>query len=830
MLALGVIIGKFDAMRQSWAPHALDADRTVAKIMFCRYKTPENPEVPPHRGGQNEVTFNPSDDQSYPAPISRPLTSIEAKHKDSNGSNPASPPQCASVSYKEYAFIDSAQLLTLSSEDTVILDGKGCLDLPDHNATDEFVKHYFKRIHPLVPVLDEAKFWRSYLDTNTGSKVSLFVFQSMLFASCPLVCLSILRRCGFSDRRDAREKLYNRAKLLFDLGTEKGCYANAQGAVLLTHYTSAEDPRAGSQWLARAIENTIRIDARPSVWPERVEESLKRRLWWSILLRDRSICIGLRRRPQITSSTFFGRNNLPSIKDFEEELHNSLVYDFETKQSLLVAFRRQCELAALLTNLSSLIFDTSQTRKPFLSFIEFQRLMSNIKTIKRSLSNWEESVQSVPPRGRTQESDDATATLIHLTIMYYQFVRSVPPYCGRPNFQFSHIQRRPAQYAALVLEQNLFYAEDTYNDSVQDISNDLREAIAGLTIVMEYFSVDNDADSLPLSVLGYVSMPLVLAAIDLKLSPTREEMKSRQNRLDSLGLIIRRCESLYDVTDFVAVGTNSILQLAYATTQHLFLGGGTSQGLWNRTATKEPSPQKHSHPISRSAKPRQPQSWQDAFVRCPRAYLLISTTVDYSLSFGRLPSAHDLPELVRDLQAVGGISGLPWTIDNCPSIGEISSAHQANPPEHFSRLRFISAVKTTRTSETVPIESEAKTRQGRETKQNHYISFPGSVPARHAELPQESYVDHLAQCDPHGMNLDYMEFGDFSRCSGTKAKSQFPVMEIPRHEFQQMGVLNWSGDVQAASDELNPRPPTSPVGLLLFDTLFHEAFEGNWAI
>jgi hypothetical protein len=149
--------------------------------MCCRYKTPENPEVPPHRGGQNQVIFSPSNDQSYSAPISRPLTSIEIQHKDPNGSSPAS-----SVSYKECAFIDSAQLLTLSSEDTVILDGKGCLDLPDHNETYEFVKHYFKRIHPLVPVLDEAKFWRSYLDTNTGRKVSLFVFQSMLFASCPV--------------------------------------------------------------------------------------------------------------------------------------------------------------------------------------------------------------------------------------------------------------------------------------------------------------------------------------------------------------------------------------------------------------------------------------------------------------------------------------------------------------------------------------------------------------------------------------------------------------------------------------------------------------------
>jgi hypothetical protein len=89
-----------------------------------------------------------------------------------------------SASYKDYAFIDSNQLLSLSSEDTMILDFKGCLGLPDQNATEEFMKQYFKRIHPLVPVLDEAEFWRSYLDPNTGRKVSLFVFQSMLFASC----------------------------------------------------------------------------------------------------------------------------------------------------------------------------------------------------------------------------------------------------------------------------------------------------------------------------------------------------------------------------------------------------------------------------------------------------------------------------------------------------------------------------------------------------------------------------------------------------------------------------------------------------------------------
>ncbi|OQD82458.1 hypothetical protein PENANT_c021G09700 [Penicillium antarcticum] len=508
------------------------------------YKTPDHPEVPTTREGQSEVIFSPLDDQSFPAPTRRRQPSIETQHDDFNRFSYTSPSQCSNFSHKEYNFIDIDQLLSLSPENTAILDCKGCLSLPDQNAMDEFVQHYFRRIHPLVPVLDEAEFWRSYVNPGTGRKVSLFVFQSMLFASCPLVCLTTLRRCGFRSRRDARKKLYNRAKLLFEMAAEKTCHANAQGAVLLSHYTSAEVPRAGSLWLTRAIENTIRINARPSLRPENVDESLKKRLWWSILLRDRSICIGLRRRPQITSSAFFGSKDLPKTEDFEEEMQNSRVYDYGTKQSLFMAFRQQCELAALLTDLSSLVFDTSQTRKPSLSFIDFQNLMSTIRTIKQSLSTWEESVHSAIPQSLTPESDDATATLIYLTVMYYHAARV-----------------DLAQYAALVLEENQFYAKDIYTNWIQDISNDLSEAIAGLTIVMEYFSVNNDADSLPLSVetsanktsrLGYVGMPLVLAAIDLKLSPSREALKLRQKRLESVGLIIRHSETLYDVTDCVA--------------------------------------------------------------------------------------------------------------------------------------------------------------------------------------------------------------------------------------------------------------------------------------
>ena len=74
-----------------------------------------------------------------------------------------------------------------------------------------------------------------------------------------------------------------------------------------------------------------------------------------------------------------------------------------------------------------------------------------------------------------------------------------------------------------------------------------------------------------MSSLAYAGIPLILSAIDLKLSPSYSEMLVRRNRLDAFAQIIQRSRNLYEVTDVVAAGTNQILQLAYAITKKLFL-------------------------------------------------------------------------------------------------------------------------------------------------------------------------------------------------------------------------------------------------------------------
>lgn len=71
--------------------------------------------------------------------------------------------------------------------------------------------------------------------------------------------------------------------------------------------------------------------------------------------------------------------------------------------------------------------------------------------------------------------------------------------------------------------------------------------------------------------LAFAGIPLVLAAIDLKLSPSHMEMVARRHRLDSFAQMVQRFQDLYEVADVVVAGTNHLLQLAYAITKNLFL-------------------------------------------------------------------------------------------------------------------------------------------------------------------------------------------------------------------------------------------------------------------
>lgn len=187
---------------------------------------------------------------------------------------------------------------------------------------------------------------------------------------------------------------------------------------MLTHQTSAEEPQAGSIWLMKAIENARMIDAQPCFLVENVKKPLKKRLWWSILLRDRSLCIGLRRRPQVYGDYWEWMEE----DDFKEEIQNSQVYDESTKRQLFYVFQEQCRLGVLLSDLVSLIFVPRTTPSCFLSEAEFEGLLSTIERINRSLTDWEIKTPFLPPKPtESTDLDDPVAIFTNLTFMYLQY-------------------------------------------------------------------------------------------------------------------------------------------------------------------------------------------------------------------------------------------------------------------------------------------------------------------------------------------------------------------------------------------------------------------------
>lgn len=97
-------------------------------------------------------------------------------------------------------FLALDRVSSLPMDDVHVLVTNGSLDIPPKYLVDVFLGKYFLVIHPSLPILNEVQFWNTYLQANESidpsQKVSLFVFQAMLLASCSVChCKTVSRDC-----------------------------------------------------------------------------------------------------------------------------------------------------------------------------------------------------------------------------------------------------------------------------------------------------------------------------------------------------------------------------------------------------------------------------------------------------------------------------------------------------------------------------------------------------------------------------------------------------------------------------------------------------------
>lgn len=161
--------------------------------------------------------------------------------------------------------------------------------------------------------------------------------------------------------------------------------------------------------------------------------------------------------------------------------------------------------------------------------------------------------------------------------------------------------------------------------------------------------------------LALMAWPLAIAAIDVNLARTHEEIVQRTEKMSCLGEIYKHFTSVADVTSFVTTGAKQILHLANMTVHQLLL----------RDQALSPTPISHcqnpaDRPYEFTDDPMGNRNhtlvdWVEVFNHYPEVYLLISKSTDYALSWGRLPDYDKIPGCLLQSEGLGYMNlRLPW--------------------------------------------------------------------------------------------------------------------------------------------------------------------------
>lgn len=181
-------------------------------------------------------------------------------------------------------------------------------------------------------------------------------------------------------------------KCIFQSGTEEDHLAQAQGAVLLSHYFCAATPFTGSSWLNTAIQNTILMrqkSEKSSMRASGQEDKNLRRLWWCVYLRDRLLPLGLRRPILITPSSYDMIIKSDAASILVEEVDKPSVYSASINRALIRLFQLQMLLADALTAVLSLVYPPYPCNVLQSSCGSLQVTSARIRQAETALTEWQ---------------------------------------------------------------------------------------------------------------------------------------------------------------------------------------------------------------------------------------------------------------------------------------------------------------------------------------------------------------------------------------------------------------------------------------------------------
>lgn len=102
---------------------------------------------------------------------------------------------------------------SIKGHDIDLLSCRGALALPDDELRDQLLLCFVLFVHPYMPVVDLEELLGAIDGNNNGPKISLTLFQAVMFAGSAFVDLEHLENAGYENRRAARAAYYQKVKV-----------------------------------------------------------------------------------------------------------------------------------------------------------------------------------------------------------------------------------------------------------------------------------------------------------------------------------------------------------------------------------------------------------------------------------------------------------------------------------------------------------------------------------------------------------------------------------------------------------------------------------------
>ena len=102
----------------------------------------------------------------------------------------------------------------IGPEEISYLEKKGALMVPKGALRSEMLRAYIEFVHPYMPLLDLHDFL-TMIDKPDGSngKVSLILFQAVMFAGSAFIDMHHLRTAGYATRKEARKDFFQKTRV-----------------------------------------------------------------------------------------------------------------------------------------------------------------------------------------------------------------------------------------------------------------------------------------------------------------------------------------------------------------------------------------------------------------------------------------------------------------------------------------------------------------------------------------------------------------------------------------------------------------------------------------